>query len=179
MPPGYIIASMDRTLDSTLLHITRIRLLQDYPSQIATCLDLLSEEELWWRPNDKTNAVGNIVVHLAWSNRYYLEQVITGRDIGRTRDAEFAARGGYTKAQVREIWDRSVRAAEEVLNGLEPSQLMQTTDRTGKVTTFAQLLLHVTHHNANHMGQVVWIAKMLHEGGIDELWMKARARPSA
>lgn len=167
---------MDRTLESTLLHLTRIRLLQDYPAQITTCLDLLTDEELWWRPNDQTNAPGNLVLHLSWSNRYYLEQVIAGRDIGRNRDAEFAARGGYSKAQVREVWDHALRITGEILNGLEPSQMMQTTDRTGKATTYAQLLMHVTHHNATHMGQIVWITKMLHPGALDELWMKARAR---
>ncbi len=170
---------MDRTLESTLLHVTRIRLLQDYPAQITTCLGLLSEDELWWRPNEQANAIGNLLLHLSWSNRYYLEQIIAGRDIGRNRDAEFTARGGYSKAQVREIWDQAVRVTEEILNSLDPSQLMQTTDRTGKVTTYAQLLLHVSHHNATHMGQIVWMTKMLHEGGLKELWMTSRARPSA
>lgn len=166
---------MERTLESTLLHLTRTRLLQDYPAQITTCLDLLTDEELWWRPNDQANAPGNLVLHLSWSNRYYLEQVIAGRDIGRNRDAEFAARGGYSKAQVREVWDHARRITGEILNGLEPSQMMQTTDRTGKVTTYAQLLMHVTHHNATHMGQIVWITKMLHPGALDEIWMKMRA----
>jgi uncharacterized damage-inducible protein DinB len=54
--------------------------------------------------------------------------------------------------------------------------MMETTDRTGKATTYGQILLHVTHHNAAHMGQVVWITKMLHPGALDELWMKSRAR---
>jgi uncharacterized damage-inducible protein DinB len=167
---------MERTLDSTLLHLTRIRLLQDYPAQITACLDVLSEQELWWRPNEQANAAGNLVVHLSWSNRYYLEQVIGGRDIGRNREAEFAARGGSSKAQVREIYDHSLRVAEEILTSLDASQMMTTTDRTGKVTTYAQLLMHVGHHNAVHMGQIVWITKSLHAGALDELWMKSRAR---
>jgi len=53
---------------------------------------------------------------------------------------------------------------------------MESTDRTGKATTYGQILLHVTHHNAAHMGQIVWITKMLHPGALDELWMKSRAR---
>jgi uncharacterized damage-inducible protein DinB len=167
---------MERTLESTLLHLTRVRLLQDYPAQITACLDVLSEEELWWRPNEQANAPGNLVVHLSWSNRYYLEQVIGGRDIRRNRDAEFAARGGYPKQQVREIYDNSLRVIDGVLASLDPSQMMQTTDRSGKVTTYGQILLHVTHHNAAHMGQIVWITKSLHAGVLDELWMKSRAR---
>ena len=167
---------MDRTLESTVLHMARTRLVQDYPAQINVCLDLLSDEELWWRPNDHANAVANLVVHLAWSNRYYLEEVIAMRDIGRDRDAEFSARGGLTKTQVRETWESSCRVTEEVLSTLEPSQMMQSTDRTGTQTTYAQILLHVTHHNAAHMGQIVWITKMLHAGALDDIWRKFRSR---
>ncbi len=167
---------MEHDLASSVLHVARTRLLQDYPGQINACLDVLSEEELWWRPNEQSNAVANLVIHLSWSNRYYLEQVIGGRDIGRNRDAEFAVRGGHSKAQLVEIWAEAQRITAGVLDTLEPSQLMQTTDRTGKVTTYAQLLLHVTHHTAVHMGQIVWITKMLRPGVLDELWMKMRAR---
>ena len=167
---------MERDLNSTLLHLTRVRLTQDYPAQIHACLDVLTDDELWWRPNEQANAVANLVVHLSWSNRYYLEQVIGGRDIGRNREAEFAARDGFPKARLLETWQHSLRVTEEILSGLDPSRLMETTDRTGKMTTYGQLLLHVTHHNAAHMGQIVWITKMLHPGVLDELWMKSRAR---
>ena len=167
---------MERDLNSTLLHLTRVRLTQDYPTQINACLAVLTDDELWWRPNEQANAVANLVVHLSWSNRYYLEQVIGGRDIGRNREAEFAARDGFPKARLLETWQHSLRVTEEILSGLDPSRLMETTDRTGKMTTYGQLLLHVTHHNAAHMGQIVWITKMLHPGMLDELWMKSRAR---
>lgn len=167
---------MERTLDSTLLHIARTRLVQDYPGQIAACLEVLTDEDIWWRPNEQANAVGNLVLHLAGSNRYYLEQVIGGRDIGRNRDAEFAARGSHSKAQLKDLWEQARATVEQVLAGLEPSQMTQTTDRSGKVTTYAQILLHVTHHNAAHMGQIVWITKMRHAGALDDLWMKMRTR---
>jgi uncharacterized damage-inducible protein DinB len=167
---------MERTLDSTLLHTLRLRLTQDYPGQIAACLDVLTDEQLWWRPHEQANAVGNLLVHLAWSNRYYIEQVLGGTDIGRDRDAEFAARGGLSKAEVRERWDASLASMTRMLGVLTPERLTETTERTGKVTTFAQVLLHVSHHNAIHTGQILWITKMLHPGAIDDIGMKLRAR---
>src|SRR5688572_28817997 len=143
---------MDDAVDSTVLHLTRLRLTQDCPGQVNACLDVLAEDEIWWRPHEQANAIANLVVHLSWSNRYYLEQVIGGRDIGRNRDAEFSARGGYSKADVRRIWDESVASAKDVLDGLQPSDLSRQTDRTGKQTTYVRILLHVSHHNATHMG---------------------------
>src|SRR5262245_39600002 len=158
---------MDRTLESTLLHIMKIRLVQDFPGQINACLDVLAEQDLWWRPNEEANSVANLVLHLAGSNRYYIEEIIGGRVVARDRDAEFAARAGRSKAEIRDTWDESVRVVGETLNGLEPSQMMQTKDRTGKMTTFAQVLLHVSHHNAAHMGQILWATKELHPGSLD------------
>lgn len=169
-----IIPAMDKDLGSTLLHMTRVRLLHDYPVQISTCLDTLSDAELWWRPSEQANAVANLVIHLAGSNRYHLEEAIEGRSVGRDRAAEFSARQTHTRADLLTIWNESLRASEDVLNRLTPARLMETTDRTGKVTTFAQILLHVTHHNAVHLGQIVWITKLLHVGALDELWMKVR-----
>ncbi len=129
---------------------------------------------MWWRPNDQANSPANLVLHLAASNRYYFEAIIAGRPVARDREGEFAARGGPSKAQVRDTWDASSRAVASVLNGLEPSQMMQTTDRSGKTTTFAQVLLHVSHHNATHMGQILWATKELHPGALDDIGRKLR-----
>jgi uncharacterized damage-inducible protein DinB len=165
---------MDKDLGSTLLHTTRVRLLHDYPAQISACLDILTDAELWWRPSEQANAVANLVIHLAGSNRYHLEEAIGGRSVGRDRDAEFSVRENCSRTELLTIWSASLRASEEILNGLSPEHLMERTDRTGKITTYAQILLHVTHHNAVHLGQIVWITKLLHAGALDELWMKVR-----
>jgi uncharacterized damage-inducible protein DinB len=167
---------MERTLDSTVLHIVRSRLLEDFPGQVGACLDVLTEEQLWWRPNERANAVANLVIHLAGSNRYYLEHVIAGRPTNRNRDAEFSARGGLSKAEIQQTWSQAVQTVGDVLGDLKESDLMNTSDRTGKVSTYAQILLHVSHHNAVHLGQIVWVTKMLQPGAIDELWMKMRNR---
>jgi uncharacterized damage-inducible protein DinB len=167
---------MERSLDSTVLHIVKTRLVKDYPGQINVCLEALTDEQLWWRPNDRSNSVANLVIHLAGSNRYYFEHVIGGEPDNRTRDAEFAARGGQTRVSLQRLWADSVAATERTLNALDPGRLMEQTDRSGKPTTIAQILLHVSHHNSVHMGQVVFIAKQLNPAAIDDIWMKMRTR---
>ena len=163
---------MAQDLDSALLHLARVRLLEDCPRQINLCLDVLSDEEIWWRPHEQANAAANLVLHLAGSNRYHLGQVIRGRDAGRNRDAEFAARDTYPKSRLLEIWQEALAVTTDVLDGFDPTRMMETTDRSGTVTTCGQVLLHVTHHNALHIGQIVWITKMLHPGGVDEARMR-------
>jgi DNA-binding NarL/FixJ family response regulator len=52
---------MERTVESTLVHIARVRLVNDYPSQINACLDELDDQQVWWRPDERSNA---------WSRRF-------------------------------------------------------------------------------------------------------------
>jgi uncharacterized damage-inducible protein DinB len=167
---------MDRGLESTALHIVKTRLVKDYPAQIRIAMDALTDEQLWWRPNEHSNSVANLVVHLAGSNRFYFDHVIGGKDDVRNRAAEFAQRGGKAKPDLQKVWDESVASTERALNAFEPSRLMETTERTGKTTTFLQILLHVSHHNGVHMGQIVYIAKQLNPMAIDDIWMKLREK---
>jgi hypothetical protein len=76
---------MDGSLGEEFLQMVRARLVDDYPRQVRACLQLLDEEDVWWRPNDHANAVGNLVLHVSGSNRFYLEHVIAGGPDVRNR----------------------------------------------------------------------------------------------
>ena len=68
---------MDGSLGEEFLQIVRARLVDEYPRQVRVCLSVLDDEDMWWRPNDQANAVGNLVLHVAGSNRFYLEHVLS------------------------------------------------------------------------------------------------------
>lgn len=166
----------DRTLDATLLHLLRSRLVDDYPMQIGQCLDVITDADLWWRPDDKSNALGNIMLHVIGSNRLYVGYGVGARAIERDRASEFTASGNPGRDAIVASWNETVMMMTEVFDGLTAPQLMERTDRTGKTTTIASILLHASHHTAAHMGQVVWITKMRHPGALDEVWIRTRDR---
>ena len=158
---------MPDTLDAFLLQHITTRLVAEFPSQVERCLEVLSDDDLWWRPHEQSNAVGNLVLHVAGSNRHFVEHVIGGAPGVRDRDAEFAARSGSTKAELLQLWSDVAARVERVLRTLTPDRLLQpTTDRNRSVS---DVLLHVTHHNALHIGQIVWITKLRRPGAIHEL----------
>ena len=162
-------------MDSALLDTARIRLSHDYPMQIGACLDALDEDEMWWRPNEDAAAVANLVLHLCGSNHFYLEHVIAGSELRRDRDAEFAARRAHSRAKLIEAWQRSVRSTAAVLEAFAPERLAEVSGKTGQSLTLERILLHVTHHNAIHTGQIIWITKMLRGGAIRDLWKQTKA----
>lgn len=165
----------ERTPESTLLYISRTRLVNDFARQIRECLAALTDEQLWWRPNDKSNAVGNLVLHLCGSTRYYIGYGLGRLPYDRDRPAEFAERGPIPREELLRRFDHAVDVASSVLGGLDPGTLGTTTDRTGKDTTLLQILYYQMLHFAVHLGQIVYTTKLLQEGALDELWMKTRS----
>jgi len=167
-------AKSSYTLDSTILHFVRKRLFTDLAEQIRTCIDVLNEDEIWWRPNEKANSIGNLVLHLCGSTRSYLLWAIGGIQYERNRAAEFEARHSVSKRELMDTFKTAISDCSEIVAKLDSNRLMEQTDRTGKTTTFVQILLHVLSHVSVHTGQIVYTTKMLKEGAIVELWMKTR-----
>jgi uncharacterized damage-inducible protein DinB len=160
---------MDAALGDEFLHMVRHRMLDEYPGQIRACLDALGEDDLWWRPHEQANAAGNLVLHLAGSNQFYLGHAIGGGPDTRDRDAEFGARGKRSIGEVFDVYERARATVQRVLDALTPARLVETTMATGRSSSFARILMHVTHHNALHIGQIVWVTKLRKPGALHEL----------
>src|SRR5262245_32476358 len=111
---------MDAPLGTEFLEMVRHRMLEEYPGQIRACLDALGEDELWWRPHEQANAAGNLVLHLAGSNQFYLGHAIGGGPDTRDRDAEFGARGERSAAEVFCVYERAGATVQRVLDTLTP-----------------------------------------------------------
>jgi len=158
---------MSDTLAAALLGLVKSRLVTEYPGQLTRCLQVLDDEDIWWRPNEQANAVGNLVLHLSGSNRHYIEHVVGGDSYARDREAEFLARGARTKADLVAVWADVTRRVARVLDQLTEARLDEPTSEAGR--SVGQILLHVTHHNALHLGQIVWVTKLRKPGALHEL----------
>jgi len=159
-------------LSQAVIEEVRDRLTRGFPQQVRACLDSLTDEQVWWRPNPGSNSVGNLVLHLCGSTRHFLGRAVGGTDYRRDRPAEFAEKGPIPRDRLRATLDETVAETERVLAALAPARLQEVTDRAGEPFTVLNLLLRTSHHWAVHMGQMVYAAKALREGVFDELWMK-------
>ena len=159
-------------LSQAVIEEVRDRLTRGFPQQVRACLDSLTDEQVWWRPNPGSNSVGNLVLHLCGSTRHFLGRAVGGTDYRRDRPAEFAEKGPIPRDRLRATLDETVAETERVLAALAPARLQEVTDRAGEPFTVLNLLLRTSHHWAVHVGQMVYAAKALREGVFDELWMK-------
>ena len=81
----------------------RTRITRALPEQIRDCIALLDDEQIWRRPNEQSNSIGNIVLHLTGSLNHFLNRNLGGIDFNRDRAAEFAERRHIPKAELLEI----------------------------------------------------------------------------
>ena len=160
-------------LSKTALEAIRSRITRILPAQIRACVEELSEEQLWWRPNEQANSVGNLVLHLSGSMRHYLSNRVGGIEYERNRPAEFAERGPVPKQQLLATFDETIRQAAQVLDAFDTSRFLDTTDEPKYVPTVFDLIFNIAIHLATHTGQIVYVTKMLKEGSLDELWIRA------
>jgi len=154
----------------SFLKEARRRLVQHFPAQVRACLDALSDEDLWWRPNAEANSVGNLVLHMCGSSRHFLGRGVGGSDYQRDRPGEFAERGPIPRAELQRVLEETVAETARVLDGLSPDRLRETTDRVGDVQTMQYLVSRTSHHWATHTGQIVYATKLRSAGALNELW---------
>lgn len=155
-------------LDSLRSRITRI-----FPAQVRAAVEMLSDEEIWWRPNESSNSVGNLVLHLAGSLNHYLNRNLGGLDYNRDREAEFAERRQIPRAELMAAFDAMVANAEKTFEALTPERLEEPSPEPKMNHYVLQDLIGVLSHISAHAAQIVWIAKMLREGGADDVWIKS------
>src|SRR4026209_1187126 len=63
-----------------------------YLPKIRAAVETLSEADLWWRPNEASNSIGNLMLHLTGNIRQWIVSGVGGAPDRRDRAAEFARR---------------------------------------------------------------------------------------
>lgn len=154
------------------LESLRNRILRVFPAQVRKCLEQLDDEQIWWRPNETSNSIGNLVLHLTGSLNLYLNRLIGGFTYTRDRDAEFAERHRVPKAELLARFDEMVAKGEKTFEKLNPERLGDPSPDAPKNLVVLEDVISICAHVAAHTGQIVWITKMLHDGALNEVWMK-------
>lgn len=150
----------------------RLRITKIFPEQIRRSVAALTDEQLWWRPNESSNSVGNLVLHLAGSLNHYLNHNIGGLDYERNREAEFAERRAIPREELLKTFDQMVANAEKTFDRLSVESFDEPSAEPERYASRAEDLLAILTHISTHAGQILWITKMLQEGSLDDVWIR-------
>lgn len=129
--------------------------------RLRQCLGELSDEAIWRRPNEHSNSVGNLVLHLHGNVRQWLYAGLAKGEDTRQRHAEFEERGPIPRQILLGRLDDIVRIVEKVLAQVGEQDLATEHDVQGFRESGVAILVHVTEHFSYHVGQVVYFTKAL------------------
>ena len=155
-------------MDCAPLFIDRSRhyLLVENRTKLHAAVAALPAEALWWRPNDGSNSVGNLLMHLAGNLRQWIVGGVGGEPVERDRAGEFSARNGASADVLLAELDAVLNDVDRVLSALSESELSARRTIQGREVTVLEAVYHVVEHFALHLGQVVLIAKIHAPGAV-------------
>ncbi|MEM6264477.1 MAG: DinB family protein [Bacteroidota bacterium] len=151
------------TFHQLLRHEARRRLFEESFPRLKKCLELLSEEQIWQRPNSELSSVGNLVLHLCGNIRQWLISGLGGAEDERNRASEFAHSVPISRANLINMLDALQEDAEETLSNIDLARLMKVVTIQGFRETGVSVLVHVIEHASYHVGQVTWYTKLVTE----------------
>ena len=146
-------------IDQWFVDRSRQFLTATYLPKIEVAVARLSDNEIWWRPNPASNAIGHLLLHLAGNVRQWIVSGLGGTPASRQRHLEFTPEDTPTKADLLADLSRAVADADAVLARLDLATLETRVEIQGFTVTRFGALYNAVEHFAMHTGQIIWIAK--------------------
>ena len=137
-----------------------IKRFQYYKELGDKTFEQLNEQEILWQYNEESNSIATIVKHLSgnmisrWTN--FLTE--DGEKDWRNRDSEFE---NSVKTETLELWEKGWKILFNALDQINEENLHQTIFIRGEKHSVADAVLRQLAHYPYHIGQIVYIAKML------------------
>jgi uncharacterized damage-inducible protein DinB len=139
----------------------------EYRTQLRLAVEALPDDGVWWRPNEQSNSVGNLLLHLNGNVRQWILAGVGGLTDARHRAAEFEARSGPSGAVLLADLDRTLDEVDRLLAGLGDADLLESRTIQGRDISVLGAIFHVVEHFSTHLGQIVLMAKLRAPGAIN------------
>jgi len=133
----------------------------EYLPKIDRCLEQLTDEQIWFRPNEASNSIGNLVLHLCGNARQWIVSGLGNSPDRRHRDREFRQREVIPKAELLELLRTTINEVAQVLADLDSHVILERRTIQGKDVEVLEAIFHVTEHFSMHTGQIILLTKML------------------
>ena len=138
------------------------RVYEEGVARIVQVIGLLSDEELWYTPNEASNSIGVLVLHLCGNVTQWMGSGVADETDKRERDKEFAPE----VKPCREDLIRDLKMLRPLTNRVfatlvNDSDLLSPRSVQGFDETIVSIIIHVIEHFSYHVGQIALIAKHL------------------
>jgi uncharacterized damage-inducible protein DinB len=147
------------------LQNSRALLREEYLPKIERCLEQLSDKQIWWRANDESNSIGNLVLHLCGNARQWIICGLGDEADKRQRQSEFDERRVIGRDELLDLLRKTIAEVDELLADFDVWHLLEVYRIQGTESTALAAIFHVTEHFSMHTGQIILLTKIL--GNLD------------
>jgi uncharacterized damage-inducible protein DinB len=146
---------------SLFLAFSRTQLIEQYWPRLRGCVESLTDEQVWWRPNGSSNSIGNLLLHLNGNVRQWLVVSFNRVEDTRDRPAEFNEQKLIPRSALLDQLGATMQQVSEVLLRLTETDLLSHFEIQGYKVSGLAAVYHVVEHFGMHYGQILYITKML------------------
>ena len=150
---------MENQVAEMLIKEAKFRLLEESIPRLRKCLAQLSVEEIWFRPNQNTVSIGNLVLHLCGNVKQWLISGLGGVPDSRQRQQEFDEPGPLPTEQLMDSLESLSQEIDTVLGKVTTDDLVASRSIQGYQSSGVSILVHVVEHFSYHVGQVTIMVK--------------------
>jgi uncharacterized damage-inducible protein DinB len=141
-------------------------ILGDYLPKIERCVEKLTDEQIWWRANEESNSIGNLILHLCGNARQWIVCGIGSAPDSRNRDSEFEQRDLIPRDELSALLRSTLSDVHTTLQSLDPATLLEYRKIQGNDVDILEAVFHVTEHFSMHTGQIILLTKLLTATGL-------------
>ena len=137
------------------------RMKEESLMRINACLDFMTEENIWYSPNENVNSAGNLVLHLCGNINQYINATLGGENDNRERSLEFTADKSHNKIALQKKISTVITKAVQVINNQTLELFTKEYDVQGFREKGIAIVIHVIEHTSYHTGQITTLCKWL------------------
>lgn len=137
-----------------------LELFRSYKKLAERAMEQVSDEQLFQALDDESNSIAIIVKHMTGNMRSRWTDFLTadGEKPDRNRDSEFID-PPRTREELLAMWEDGWQRVFAALEPLEDADLTRKVTIRGEAHSVMQAINRQVAHYANHVGQIVLLAK--------------------
>jgi uncharacterized damage-inducible protein DinB len=134
-------------------------------ADLLATIDRFSEGELGFVPFPGSWSVGQIMLHIAECEDYWLHSLVRQEIEGEIR---YSLTEYTTRSAIKEVLVRARKRTKAFLDGLEENDLdKEQVTPDGEVFTLQWIIWHVIEHEIHHRGELSLALGLLGREGLD------------
>ena len=148
---------MENTAQSSLT-----KLFEYYKHLAESAMAQVNDEQFFWKPNEATNSIAVIVQHMAGNLKSRFTNFLTedGEKPWRNRDGEFED-GQADRPVLMQEWNEAWAILFAALQNMQQEDWGKTVQIRNQPHSPLDAFNRQLAHHAYHVGQIVFVAKML------------------